>query len=212
MTWLQLGCGGRKFCCHSSRSINLISLGGTRTFLILYFTIIQVCAATFTLSFSLFDSKNVKRKSNYVSFISTRLFFVAVLQKVCMCSPASGTTVRTTVSMAATVKRLNKPVSSFSMVTEEFSMMTSSQLFEPSTRPSRRYGGPTKNKWNITQESFRNVLLGMITMASKTFLDGIKYISPYKGFGYVYDRHGHLKNQMQEVTQNDFVSFADIDL
>lgn len=47
-------------------------------------------------------------------------------------------------------------------------------------------------------------------MASKTFLDGIEYISPYKGFGYVYDRHGHLKNQMQEeVTQNDFVSFAD---
>lgn len=89
-------------------------------------------------------SKNVKRnkpldnQSNYVSFISTRLLFVAVLQKVCMCSPASGTTVRTTVSMAATVKRLNKPVSSFSMVTEEFSMMTSSQLFEPSTRPSRR--------------------------------------------------------------------------
>lgn len=53
-------------------------------------------------------------------------------------------------------------------------------------------------------------LLGMITMASKTFLGGIEYISPYKGFGYVYDRHGHLKNQMQEeVTQNDFVSFAD---
>lgn len=50
----------------------------------------------------------------------------------------------------------------------------------------------------------------MITMASKTFLDGFEYISPYKGFGYVYDQYGHLKNQMQEeVTQNDFVSFAD---
>lgn len=55
-----------------------------------------------------------------------------------MCSPASGTTVQTTVSMAATVNRLNKKVSLFSMVTEEFITMTSSQLFELFMKPSKR--------------------------------------------------------------------------
>lgn len=63
---------------------------------------------------------------------------LSVLQKTYTCSRASGTTVQTTVSMAVTVNRLNKKVSSFSMVTEECIMITSSQHFELSIRPSKR--------------------------------------------------------------------------
>lgn len=63
---------------------------------------------------------------------------LSVLQKACMWSPASGTTVQTTAFMAATVNRLNKKVSSFSMETGEFTTMTSSQRFELSTKPSKR--------------------------------------------------------------------------
>lgn len=65
---------------------------------------------------------------------------LTVLQKACICFPASGTTVQTTVSMAATVNRLNKKVSLFSMVTEEFIMTTNSQHFELSMKQFRRYG------------------------------------------------------------------------
>lgn len=56
-------------------------------------------------------------------------------------------------------------------------------------------------------ETLLKSLLGMISMTSKTFLDGTEYISAYKGFGYIYNQNGRLKNQMQEeVTQNYFVS------
>ncbi|KAF0040638.1 hypothetical protein F2P81_006536 [Scophthalmus maximus] len=61
-----------------------------------------------------------------------------LFQRAYTCSPASGTTVQTTVSMAATVNTLNKKVSSFSMVTGECTTMTSSQRFERSTKPSKR--------------------------------------------------------------------------
>lgn len=80
----------------------------------------------------------VPENTHIITIIINSIITLPVLQKACMCSPASGTTVQTIVSMAATVYRLNKKVSSFSMVTGEFTMMTSSQRFELSMRPSKR--------------------------------------------------------------------------
>lgn len=59
MTWQQLHWSGRKFWCPFSRSINSISPGVTRTFLISYFTIIQVCAITYNIIFSSFKFFNM---------------------------------------------------------------------------------------------------------------------------------------------------------
>lgn len=81
--------------------------------------------------------------------IKTSRSSLVVLQKASMSSPANGTTVQTTVFTAATVNRLTKMASSFFMVTGEFTTMTSSQLFEPSTKPSKRYRQPeqTTDLW-----------------------------------------------------------------
>lgn len=70
-------------------------------------------------------------------FIMT-LSMLSVLQRACMCFPVSGTIAQTTACMAATVIRLRRKVSSFSMETGECTIMTSSQHFGLSTKPSRR--------------------------------------------------------------------------